>query len=81
MQWREGNRRFELRQDGIVDEAMLAKLWAAVNNSMPDCIWLRQFGVNEKPSYANDRFPLVRNGSRLGDQRISVASSAWNLAP
>ena len=72
MQRREGGRRFELRQDRIVDEAMLPEFRTAMDNAMPDCGRRRHFGVDEKPSDADDCFPLARNGTRLGEQCVSV---------
>src|ERR1700733_6624688 len=72
MQRREGGRRFELRQDRIVNEAMLPEFWAAMDNSMSDCGWRRHFEVDEKPSDTDDRFPLAGYGSRLGEQRGSA---------
>ena len=41
MQRREGGRGFELRQDRVVDQAMLPELWAAMDNSMPDRVGRR----------------------------------------
>jgi hypothetical protein len=72
MQRREGGRRFELRQDRIVDEAMLPKFRPAMDDAMPDRGRHRHFGVGEKLSDADDCFPLARNGTRLGEQCISA---------
>ena len=72
MQRREGGRCFELRQNRIVNEAMLPEFWPAMDNAMPDCVRRRHFGVDEKLSDADDCFPLARNRTRLGEQCVSV---------
>jgi hypothetical protein len=72
MERREGCRRFELHQNRIVNEAMLAEFWTAMDNSMPDRAWHRHSGVDEKPSDADDCFPLARDWTRLGEQLASV---------
>ena len=63
---------FELRQDRIVDEAMLPEFRTAMDNSMPDRVRHRHFGVDEKLSDADDCFPLARNGIRLGEQCLAT---------
>ena len=80
MQRREGDRRFELRQDRGVDEAMLPELRAPVNNSMSDCGRRRHPGVVEKPSDASDCFALAENGTRLGEQYASARIFCMEIA-
>src|ERR1700677_392914 len=57
VQGRESSRRFELRQDRMVDEAMLPEFRTAMDNAMPDCVRHGHFGVDEKLSDADDCFP------------------------
>src|SRR5271170_1935558 len=51
---------------------MPPEFWPAMDNSMPDCGRRRQFGFDEKPANVNDCFPLVGNGSRLGEHRVAA---------
>ena len=66
------SRRFELRQNRIVDEAMLPEFRTPMDNAMPDCVGHRHLGIDKKLSDADDCFPLARNGARLGEQYVSV---------
>ena len=51
---------------------MLPKFRPAMDNAMPDCGRHRHFGVDEKPSDADDGFPLAGNWTRLGEQCVSA---------
>ena len=80
MQRRKGGRRFELPQDQFVNQAMLPELRSAMHNTMPDRGWCRHFGVVEKPSDADDRFPLAGNGCCLGRATRFRASLRTEIA-
>ena len=79
MQRREGGCRFELPQDRIINEAMLPELRPAMHNAMPDGGRGRHFGVGEKTSDADDRFPLAGNGTVSESNAFPCESCAWNL--
>ena len=48
MQRREGNRRFKLPKDLIINDAVASELWPAMHNSMPDGDRRRHFGGGKK---------------------------------
>ena len=81
MERREGCRRFELHQNRIVNEAMLAEFWTAMDNSMPDSGRHRHFGVDEQASDTNDCFSLTGNGTALGEQRVSMRVFCMEFPP
>ena len=65
MERREGDRRFQLHQDRIINQTMLSELWASMNNSMPDRVGRRHSGVAR-------RLPMRMIASRwLGMGRVS----------